>query len=125
MYGTDGINLNNPPESGSAGWDEQTGKGYVDLGSLTLNGPVNENSIRMGHRWLALVFLHEIIHTATKGRNPFSRFGGYEDVELAQAVFFITKDPKDNIDNIPPGSTMSPVGRGGIIWDRALRKYCK
>jgi hypothetical protein len=75
---------------------------------------------------VARKLLHEIIHTATKGRNPGSRYGGYEDVELASAIFEITRDPRDDPDNPannPPGS--HPISVGGVIFQRALEKYCK
>jgi hypothetical protein len=110
---------------GAAGWDEKTGLGFANLDSETYVGP-----LRIAERNLALALLHEIIHSATKGRNAsaFEAYGGYSDVDLARAVFAITKDPTDNIDdpaNIAPGTKFGPTARGGIIWDRALRTYCK
>ena len=105
---------------GAAGWDPTTGLGFVNLE----NGPY-VGSLRSAERDLALALLHELIHTATKFRtSSLEAYGGYNDVELARAVFDITKDPKDNVDNKPAGTKFGPTALSGIIWDRALRNHC-
>lgn len=122
MYGTNGMNFYYR-FGGSAGWDETTGLGYVDLGAGKLNAG---GIMRVAERDLARILLHEIIHTATKGRTGFSRYGGYTDVEVARAIFKITGDEMDNPDDPRNNPSAShPTKVGGVIFDRALKKYCK
>lgn len=122
--GTNGIELhqNGAKELiGEGGWDDN-GKGYAGISEIVNYGP----NIRGAHRALARMLLHEIIHTATKFKSGFSRDGGYSDVEVARAIFEITgdwhDDPRDPRNN-PPGS--HPTTVGGVIFNRALQKYCK
>jgi YD repeat-containing protein len=129
MWGTDGINLietGGTKSIGYGGWDKVTGKGGIDLGDSSITPATNdEKTILFFRRALARDFLHEIVHTATKAGTLLQATGGYSDVEMAEAIFEITKDPKDNPhapDNNPPGS--HPTTVGGVIYQRALEKYC-
>jgi hypothetical protein len=127
--GTNGINLyltGGKVLYGYGGWNKVTGKGGVDLGDQLVIGPIDEQGIRAAHRNLARDFLHEIIHTATKFGTAIQATGGYSDVELATAIFAITKDWHDDPDdprNNPPGS--HPTTVGGMIYRRALENNCK
>jgi hypothetical protein len=123
-FKTDGISFLQEDGISNAGWEN--GKGYIWLFNQASQGTVNEYFIRIGQKNLALTFLHEIIHTATKGRSGHDRFGGYNDVELARAVFAMFGDKKDDPDdpiNNPHNADKRTVG--GLIWNKALKRFCK
>jgi hypothetical protein len=125
--GTNGIGLYDINQGGrkvligEGGWDDN-GKGYANISEIISTGGDTPSA----HRDLARMLLHEIIHTATKFKSGFERDGGYTDVEVASAIFEITGDKKDDPrarENNPLGS--HPTTVGGVIFNRALQKYCK